>query len=88
MNETTKKAILTVIIIIAVIVAAIEGKSALSDPELIRGAEMGHGTPGHGMKAAERAEEEKAAAAMKAGKTPPSKEDGGDVAESPKPGEK
>ncbi len=61
MNDTTKKIGLIVIVILAVAAAIFMGKEAMMGPTEIK-KEIGHGTPGHGMKAAEKAEEAAAAA--------------------------
>ena len=60
MNETTKKVLLIVLVVVALAAAIWQGKNAvMGEPEVKH--EIGHGTPGHGMKAAENAEEQKAA---------------------------
>ncbi len=79
MNENVKKGLLGLIVLIAAGIAIYEGIKLTSEPKLQPSMSFGTGTPGHGMKAAEKAEESKAAAAMKSGNTqaPPT---GGDVA--------
>ena len=57
MNETVKKGSLIAVIVVAVVVAIFFGKSAIAGPALEKSKEMGHGTPGHGMKAQEKADE-------------------------------
>jgi len=61
MNENFKKAALSVAVLALVGFATYQGFTYLRDPVEIKH-EIGHGIPGHGMKAAEKAE---GAAAMK-----------------------
>ena len=62
MNDTVKKVILVVIILVAVAFAIYQGLNAATADQPVQGKEYGHGTPGKGMKAAEKEEEQKAAA--------------------------
>ena len=62
MNDTAKKVFLVVVILAAVAFAIFEGLNAATADQPVKGKEYGHGTPGKGMKAAEREEEQKAGA--------------------------
>ena len=55
MNENVKKVSIVVIAVIALVVAVWQGYRFAAGPAEIKH-EVGHGTPGHGMKAAENAE--------------------------------
>jgi hypothetical protein len=56
MNETGKKVLIIVIAIIALGVAIWQGMGVVVGPSEVK-KEIGHGTPGHGMKAQEKADE-------------------------------
>ncbi len=60
MNDTTKKVILIVVVVACAAIAIFEGFTMTKEPPIEKAYEMGHGTPGKGMKAAELAEEKKA----------------------------
>ena len=64
MNENAKKAVLVVVILAAIGLAIFEGLNFANADKPVQGKEYGHGTPGKGMKAAEKAEEQKAAGAQ------------------------
>lgn len=55
MNETVKKVLLVVIVVGALGVAIWQGKGFVTGPSENK-KEIGHGTPGHGMKAQENAD--------------------------------
>ena len=61
MNENVKKVSIATVAAIALILAVWQGYHAMAGPAEVKH-EIGHGTPGHGMKAAEN---EEAAAAAK-----------------------
>jgi len=79
MNDTTKKVVLIVVVVLAVVFAIFEGKSFVMGPSETK-KEIGHAAPGQGMKAQERAEEE---AAAKGG--PPPAQNGTDPLAGPAP---
>jgi hypothetical protein len=60
MNETAKKVMLVVIVVVALGVAVWQGMGFVGGPSEIK-KEIGHGTQGHGMKAQEKADEASAA---------------------------
>jgi hypothetical protein len=59
MNENVKKGLLGALIALALIVAVFEGINFVKEPKLEPAYTIGGGRPGHGMKAAEKAEAEK-----------------------------
>jgi hypothetical protein len=55
MNENAKKVAIVVVVILAVLAAIFEGVNTMGGEKEIK-KEIGHGTPGHGMKDAENAD--------------------------------
>lgn len=60
MNDTVKRVLIVVIAVIALGVAIWQGMGFVVGPPEVK-KEIGHGTPGHGMKAQEKADEAAAA---------------------------
>jgi hypothetical protein len=56
MNETAKKVVVVVVLVLAVGVAIFEGKNFVTGPPTVT-KDIGHAAPGHGMKANEKDEE-------------------------------
>jgi hypothetical protein len=66
MNDNIKKVGLILVIALAFALIVSEGMDFATGPKLIY-KEVGHGIPGHGMKAEEKADEANAAALLKQG---------------------